>query len=440
MSRNARRFAAATIAAAATLALAGCGPSTSSSGEESGAAVDFGSVKPATEISFWSNHPGNSLDLEQSFADAFEKETGIKVDIVSAGKNYAEVMQKYQTAQVGGDAGDLVVVADNTWFSAYLNGSIRPVDDVFAAGDLDTSTYYQSLYDEYKYEGSHYAVPYARSVLLYYYNPEYFAQAGVTEVPKTWDEVADAAKKIQAAHIDTIPFAWSPDTATSSWSFSSFLWANGGQWSDEWNLDTMTDDATVSAMQWAQDSVKEGWGGVFSGDASTVYASGSVAQMLNSSGALGGVRESASFDIAAAPVPTGSANSDDVVVSGGAGVAINANTTPEKQLAAAMFASFLTNAENTVEFSKATGYLPARTDADTAALVENEPLFQVALDSMKHIHPQSYARVMLPDGGVLLDEGIMSIMVDGADVKSTLESMKEKAATSYDTNVKPSGN
>jgi len=433
-----KKAVAVLAATSAAFGLAACGPSTSSD-EDSGTAEqnDYSSIEPATEISFWGNHPGNSIEFETEMAENFEEETGIKVNIVSAGSDYDEVAQKFQTAQVGGDAGDLVVVSDGTWFSAYLNGSIAPVDDIFEGAGLDTSTYYPSLYDDYLYEDSHYAVPYGRSVLVYMYNKDNFEAAGLgDEAPATWDEVKEYSEKLADADTGAIPFTWPSDASYVSWGVTSFLWANGADWSDEWDFSPMTSDATVDALQFAQDSISDGWAEVLSGDPSTLFGAGSVSQMINSSGGIGAILDTAAFDVGVGVLPQGSSGEADVVPSGGAGVAINANSEPEKQLAAAMFADYLTNEENTVDFSARTGYVPVRSDADTTTLTDDNPLFQSVIDSLDLTRPQSYARVLVPGGATTLDSGLMDIFVDKADVATTLEDMQSQIQSSYDSNVK----
>ena len=103
------------------------GDATTPGGETTEAGFDWSSVEPATEIAFWTNHPGGSMDIEKELVEKFTAETGITVDHVTAGANYAEVSQRFQTAQVSGDQGDVVVLSDANWFSAYLAGSIAPV-------------------------------------------------------------------------------------------------------------------------------------------------------------------------------------------------------------------------------------------------------------------------------------------------------------------------
>ena len=93
------------LGAAAVLLTACSGPSLGGGTGASTAPVggpDFTGVTPAKKITFWSNHPGSSQDVTQQIIQAFTAKTGIEVELVTAGKNYEEVAQKFQTAQQGG--------------------------------------------------------------------------------------------------------------------------------------------------------------------------------------------------------------------------------------------------------------------------------------------------------------------------------------------------
>lgn len=437
---SARTAGAASLAVAAALAMGACaGPALSGESGESGessSAVDFTGVEPATEISFWSTHPGYSLDMEKAAAAAFKEKTGITVNIVSSGSSYGEAAQKYQTAQVSGDAGDLTLVSDVTWFSAYLNDSIMPIDEVFKAADLDTSTYYDAFFSDYAYDGQHYAVPYARSALVFMYNKDQFAKAGIQDAPTTWEELRTAAIKLKESGASDIPFGWPSDTSYVSWVMTPLLWSSGTDWATDWDFSPMTSEKTVSSVQWAQDSVTDGWAQVLSGDPSTLFGAGSVGMLINSSGGLRTIADAANFDYGIAKVPSGPGG-DKVVATGGAGIAINSNTTPERQLAAAMFASFLTSEDYTKQMSEKSGYLPVRQGVDVSAAYEEFPGLEVSVESLADARSQSNARTFVPGGGTALDKGLMEILVSKADVTQTLQGVQTTLEQTYESQVKP---
>ena len=112
-----RHFLAAVgvAGAGATLtACAGTGASTDS--------ADATTAEGATNtIVWWSNHPGNSKDVELEIISRFEEENpDLTVQLVDAGANYAEVSQKFNAALSGGDLPDVVVLSDTEWFNFAL--------------------------------------------------------------------------------------------------------------------------------------------------------------------------------------------------------------------------------------------------------------------------------------------------------------------------------
>ena len=170
-----RRIGIAGFAAVA-LGLAGCA-GTGSAPTDNGADNSGADQAGVTTIEFWSNHPGSSKALEEEMIAAFEAENpDIKVKLTDAGKNYEEVAQKFNAALSGGQVPDLVVASDVTWFNFALNDQLAPLDELL--DPADTADYVPSLYDEYVLNDKHFAVPYARSTPLFYYNKDMWQAAG----------------------------------------------------------------------------------------------------------------------------------------------------------------------------------------------------------------------------------------------------------------------
>ncbi|SDR65214.1 ABC transporter substrate-binding protein [Agrococcus carbonis] len=434
---HAKRITTAVAAlGVATLALTACGPTVGAGTADAASEVDWASVEPAESISFWTNHPGGSQEIEQQLVEAFTEETGIEVEIVTAGANYEEVSQRFQTAQTSGDVGDLVVMSDATWFTNYVNDSLLALDDVFAAAGGDSSTYNETLFDDYLYEDAHFAVPYARSTTIYYYNKDHYAEAGLTEAPTTWDEVRENSQALVEAGVTDIAFSFPPASDYPAWMMNNLVWGYGGGWSDEWDASAITGEGTVEAVQFAQDAVQDGWANVSSNSPADDFAAGATSQFIGSTGSLGGVTEAASFEVGVAFLPGGPVEQELVVPTGGAGIAISAASTPEEQLAAAMLADHLTSAESTVAFSAETGYVPVRTDADASSLYEANPNFQVAVDQLNtRTRTQDFMRVFLPGGDLALATALQQILTTDADVAESLAALQAELEGLYEDNL-----
>lgn len=433
-----RRLATGAIFAASALLFTACGPSTDDTGaSEAEAATDVSGVEPADSITFWSNHPGGSIDIERDLIAAFEEETGISVELVTAGANYEEVSERFQTAQASGDVGDVVVLSDATWFTNYLNGSLAPVDPLFEEIGADTGTYQDALYGDYLYEGSHYGAPYARSTPLFYYNADHYEAAGLTDAPETWEDVEEYSEALADADTGASPFGFPPQAEYPAWTMSNLIWGNGGAWSNDWDFSAVSSDETVEALEFAQDAVDEGWATVVSGDPGTDFSAGAVSQVVASTGSLSGILETADFEVGVGFLPLGPTGDNAVVPTGGAGLSIAEKAPAENQVAAAMFIDFVTNAENTATFSEGTGYLPVRTDADMSDVYADTPAFEVAVNQLENARSQDFARVFLPGGDLNLSQTLQTILTTDVDVDETLTELEATLQGLYDSDLAP---
>ena len=224
-----RGFLGLTGAAAAGLALTACAGTGGGSG-------DGGDAKT---ITFWSNHPGTSKELELELINRFQaKYPDLTVNLVDAGKNYEEVAQKFNAALTGGDLPDVVVLSDVWWFNYALTKAIEPLDSHFGAAGVQLGDYVDSLAADYLFDGKHYALPYARSTPLFYYNKDVWAKAGLPDRgPNSWQEFDEWGPKLQSVvGADKFAHAWGDAKNYLGWTFQGPNWTFGGAYSDQWNL------------------------------------------------------------------------------------------------------------------------------------------------------------------------------------------------------------
>ena len=437
MSKFTRRgFLGATGGAAGAGGVRACG-GTGSKPKGSGSGGGNGGGSSST-IDFWSNHPGKSQATEKQLIAAFEKANpGLKVKLTDAGKDYEEVAQKFNAALAGGQLPDVVVASDVTWFNFALNNRFADVGALFAKHGLSTSDYVDSLYADYLYNGKHYAIPYARSTVLFYYNKDVFKKAGLPDRPPTsWDEFTQWAPRLQSA-IGGGKHAMILDDGADylDWTFQSIAWSYGGGYSKGWKT-TFTDPKTVHAAK-----VLQGWGKAgyvkTSADSASDFSAGLGAVLLESTGDLGGFKQ-VPFELGVGFVPA--PGGVKCCPTGGAGVAIPSGISAARQANAAKFVEFLTNAKNTSTFTQATGYMPVRKSAlkepEEAAYLKKNPNFKVAVDQLPRTRPQDYARVFVPGGGATIGQALDKI-VSGSDVESTLKGLDNSITKAYDTQVKP---
>ena len=424
------------VAGAGALGLAACGgPSVGEGGDEEELDLDFSDVEPATAIDFWTNHPGGSQEVEKQLVADFTEETGIEVNLVTAGSNYEEIAQRFQTAQAANSGlPAAVVLSDVWWFRYYISGNVIPIDTLVEQLDIDLSDYRDSLVQDYQYADQQWALHYGRSTPLFYYNKDHFSAAGLPDrAPETWEEFEEWAPELTEAET---PYMYPDLAGYAGWTLQNVLWGHGAGWSDEWTV-TCAEPEAVEAMQWVQDSVfANGWAQVASSDSADTFAAGVCSATIASTGSLVGVLESASFDVGVGFLPGGSVDGP-VCPTGGAGLGIPAAINKEEQLAGAMLLEFMGRPESTVAFSAATGYMPVRKSADLSELTAETPEIQTAVDQLDVTRPQDFGRVFLPGADQEMAEAIASIVTTEGDVQAAMDGLKETLEGIYAEEIEP---
>jgi len=424
---------AGAAAAVGVGACAGGGGGTAASGAGGGAGGS------ANTISFWSNHPANGKAVEQKLSTAFEAANpGIKVQLVDAGANYEELAQKFNAALAGGQLPDVVLGSDVTWFNLALNKQLEPLDAMLSTAKVDTSDYVKSLYDDYLFNGSHYALPYARSTPLFYYNKDLWSAAGLPDRgPKTWDEFKEWGPKLtKSLGSDKTPLIMADGAHYLDWYFENMVWSMGGTYSNDWTP-TFSDPKTVAAGKFLQGLAQQKLVR-FNKAPATDFGAGLSACMLESTGQVVNLAKVAKFPVGTSFLPT--PDGTKACPTGGAGIAIPAKISAERKANALKFITFITNPQGTITFTQALGYMPVRTsaldDASEKAYLKAHPNSQTAVNQLKVTRSQDRARVFVPGGGARIGAALDKI-AQGADVTATFKALDAATQQAYDTQVKP---
>jgi sn-glycerol 3-phosphate transport system substrate-binding protein len=156
--------------------------------------------------------------------------------------------------------------------------------------------------------------------------------------------------------------------------------------------------------------------------------------MVQSTGSLGGVAKAAKFSFGTAFLP-----GDGNCPTGGAGVAIPMGISDERKKNALKFIEFLTNADNTVTFTQATGYMPVRKSAldnqSEKDFLAKNPNAKTAVDQLPKTRSQDHARVFVPGGGARIGKALDQV-AQGADVAATFASLNAETQGVIDSQIK----
>ena len=193
---------------------------------------------------------------DANMAADFEKDTGIKLDLQTA--SWDDVSVKVSTALLAGTAPADVTEFDWSWTGQFAAADwYMPLND---AVDAETQTDIKGS-ALFNINGNLLAVPYTNDFRVMLVNEKQFADAGITVMPKTLDELVAAARAIKAKGIVQYPIGL-PLSATEGASTSWYLLtkAFGGDLFDkDMNpLFTTPDSAGYKAMEFEMMLLKEG--------------------------------------------------------------------------------------------------------------------------------------------------------------------------------------
>lgn len=180
-----RGIAATALVASLALAATACGGS-----DDSGDSADG----PVT-ITWWdTSNATNEAPTYQALVKEFEAANkDVKVKYVNV--PFDQAQNKFDTAAGSKGAPD-VLRSEVGWTPAFAKkGFFLPLDGTEALADQ--AKFKPNLIEQAKYEGKTYGVPIVTDTLALVYNKALFAKAGITEAPKSWDDLKKAAATIK---------------------------------------------------------------------------------------------------------------------------------------------------------------------------------------------------------------------------------------------------
>ena len=454
MNTLSRRHLFALAGGLATAALIGCGDDEDSNATSTPAGAStaggtatattskYAGVKPATQITYWSVHPANSKAVEEELIKRFQAQyPDIKVNLVTAGANYAEVSEKFNAGLAAKQVPDLVMLSDVWWFKYYLAKTIAPVDDLLKELKVDVSDYQDTLVNDYRYQGKQWAMPFARSTPLFYYNKDKWAAAGLPDRgPKTWDEMDEWGPALQAkAGANQYAFTHVKGDSYVAWTFQGVIWQFGGHYSDENFKITLNTPEAVDAGNYVRNQVfgAKKYANVTANSETADFIAGQTASILSSTGGLAGVLKDAKFPVGTAFYPE---KKQFGCPTGGAGLAIPEAIPDANKVAAMTLYKFITEPENTSYYSQNVGYMPLRKSAIAGAMatfLKEKPQYKTAIDQLAKTQPQDSARVYIPGGDAILGKGLERMLLNNEDAKTVWPDVASQLTKAYEQDVKP---
>jgi multiple sugar transport system substrate-binding protein len=342
-------------------------------------------------LTLWQGvNPPPNRDVLQALVDRFNQiHPDIQVDSIYVGQPDQQ-MPKILSAVVGNAPPDLL------WFIPTITGqlveleALRPLEDWLDKSPLK-SQIEPALLSTMKYENHIWSVPFDTNNVGIFYRPSLFKAAGITELPKTWEQFRQVARQLTRdttgdGKIDQrgiflalgqgefAVFTWLP-----------FLWGAGGELTPNSQGTVQVDSpAAIAALQLWSDLVADG-SAMLSlperGYELDNFLAGKAAMQVTGPWTLGQLQQSG-VDFGVFPIPQSQRSATAL---GGENLFIF-KTTPERERAAWQFAEYVISEGFQTEWALKTGYLPvnvrSRQSESYQKFIQQQPTVQVFLEQM----------------------------------------------------------
>jgi multiple sugar transport system substrate-binding protein len=160
----------------------------------------------------------------QGLAEQYTKQTGVKVDLQVIDWN--SIDQQVSTMIQNNQPPDVLNL--NSFSSYAKDGLLYSADEALSAGTRDD--FLEAFARGGTYRDRLYGFPILASARAFFYNRDLLAKAGVAQPPRTWDDLVQAARRVQGLGGGAIGYALplGPEEAQAEWSI--WMWNNGGDW------------------------------------------------------------------------------------------------------------------------------------------------------------------------------------------------------------------
>jgi len=253
--KNVRRVAVTGLAATAVLATAACGGGSDSGSTESAAALDWNQKGPITYVQGKDN---NGL-VDPMIAEWNKAHPDEKVTFVQLSASADEQRQKMvDNATTNGSSNYDVLSLDIVWTAEFAG---KQYVHELPAADFPTDGFLRSAVDGATYFNKLYAYPTTSDGALLYYRKDLLTQAGITEPPKTWDEMKAACTKVKAlpgqSKIDCYGGQFQKYEGLTC-NIAEIVNSSGGEFLDAEGKPQVNSEAAIKGVSWMKDAFADG--------------------------------------------------------------------------------------------------------------------------------------------------------------------------------------
>src|SRR6516162_9737944 len=360
------------------------------------------------EIQWWHAMTGGNNDVVVKLANDFNASQSDYKVVPTYKGGYADTMNAGIAAFRAGNAPHIMQVFEvGTATMMAATGAIKPVYKLMqeTGETFDPTSYLPAISGYYSTsKGEMLSFPFNSSSAVMWVNLDALKKAAIAEIPKTWPQLFEDAKKLKAAGYDKCGFSnawitWVNLEQLSAWhnlplsskangldGFDTVLQFNGPL--QVKHLETL--------VELQKDKTYDYAGRTNTGEGR--FTSGECPIYLTSSAFFGNVKAQAKFNFTNAPMPyypdVKAAPQNSII--GGASLWVMGGKRPEEYKGVAKFLTFLSDTDRQVWIHKASGYLPitkaAYEKAKEEGFYKDQPYLETPLKELTNKEPTENSR------------------------------------------------
>lgn len=385
------------------------------------------------EITFWHSMGGVNGQALDTLVEKFNAENEFGITVISEYQGeYDDSLTKLKSAKLGDMGADLVQIYDIGTKFMLESDWIIPIEEIANLDSYDLTNIEPNISAYYTVNGTLYSMPFNSSTPIMYYNKDMFEQAGITEIPKSLEEIKligeDLLNKSDAQEVISL--------SIYGWFFEQFICKQGLDYVDNDNGRNGYATKVVFDENNSGESILTAWKELYDlgytsnvgrgGSAGlTNFSAGKSAITLGSTASLAQILQDVNgkFEVGTAYFPSVYSSDKGGVSIGGASLWALNNNDPVKLTATWEFTKFLISSEAQAYWSTQTGYFPVTITA------QEEEIFKEALEK----YPQLQTNLnQLHDSEPEYTGALLSIFSEArATVESEIENM-------LNNNIEPS--
>jgi sn-glycerol 3-phosphate transport system substrate-binding protein len=411
-------------------------------------------------INYWESASQANLTVLEGITNAFNSsQTKVHVTLVTQA-GYDDTWQKYTAGLTNGQLPDVVQLEDQRTQEAIDTQSFLPVQSCMNAAKYSTSDYLPRPLAYWRVNGVQWAMPFAVSAPIVYYNQNAFTKAGLNPAapPLTLTQMVSDAEALKKAGtgMGLVLDPWHLETwlATANQLFVNnkngrSSRATKGVFNTKTAVNIFTQLDTLVSNHWATTNPASGPDAF---DNLLGIGSGKYGMTIETSAALGtvtkllGSGQYSSVKLGIGPFPVYSSSVRGGIEPGGSGVYISNKVPAIDQAAAWTYIAYLLSTQSQATWAAGTGYIPVRKSSVQTATVQHlwatQPGYKVAYNQINNgaNTPATQGSIIGPYSDVRTDVANAEVSmytqgVSPSKAVSTAESQVNQTISSYNSRL-----